>query len=258
MSVSVRQVLIVEDEPLSRELLADIINTLKPDVRILAVGTGKDAFDTVLNGGVDVAFLDIDLPDQSGIELAENLLKLSSPPVIVFATASMQHAVLGFELNVADYIVKPFQVDRVEQALNRAAQIHADKEAHAEYAASLQRVLSEGLQGLNKIWAERENGSRVLVPHEHIGWAVARDKAVYIRTATEELSVRLTLDSLEEELPEHTFMRVHRSHLVNINLAREVISWDSHSMTLIMGDENKTEIPVSRKYVSMLKKIVGW
>lgn len=80
MSTTMLRVLIVEDEPLSRERLENLIETLKPDVNVQAVGTGKDAFDAFLEGGVDVAFLDIDLPDQSGIELAENLLKLLSPP----------------------------------------------------------------------------------------------------------------------------------------------------------------------------------
>ncbi|MEE9319475.1 MAG: LytTR family DNA-binding domain-containing protein [Granulosicoccus sp.] len=258
MSASLQQILIVEDEPPSRDMLASLINTLKPNVDVQLAGNGKDAFDRVLGGGFDIAFLDIDLPDQSGIELAENLLKLSSPPILVFATASMQHAIRGFELNIADYIVKPFQIHRIEQALDRAEQILASKEAHTEYTESLQRALNEGLQGLNKIWAERDNGGRVLISHDQIGWASARDKTVYIRTAAEELTVRLTLDALEGELPDNTFLRVHRSHLININLAREVIPWDSHSMTLIMGDKDNTEIPVSRKYAKSLKRIVGW
>lgn len=258
MNNTLQQILIVEDEPPSRDMLVSLINALRPNVEVQAVGNGKDAFDSVLGGRFDIAFLDIGLPDQSGIELAENLLKLSSPPIMIFATASMQHAVRGFELNIADYIVKPFQTHRVEQALDRAEQILTNKEAHTEYTESLQRVLDDGLQGLPKIWAERENGGRVLISHDQIGWASARDKTVYIRTASEELSVRLTLDALESELPESTFIRVHRSHLININLAREVIPWDSHSMTLIMGDKDRTEIPVSRKYSKSLKRIVGW
>lgn len=68
----------------------------------------------------------------------------------------------------------------------------------------------------------------------------------------------MTLNELNEKLPADTFVRIHRSHIVNINLAREVIPWDSHSMTLIMGDADKTELPVSRKYVKQLKTIAGW
>ncbi|MDB4223882.1 LytTR family transcriptional regulator DNA-binding domain-containing protein [Granulosicoccus sp.] len=74
--------------------------------------------------------------------------------------------------------------------------------------------------------------------------------------ADDELRVRLTLNELDSLLPPEIFVRVHR--LVNMQLAREIIAWDSHSMTLVMGDTDRTEIPVSRSNVHQLKQIAGW
>jgi two-component system LytT family response regulator/two-component system response regulator LytT len=258
MSTPLHNVLIVEDEQPSRDALFSLVQRIHADTQIVAVENTARALESVMHQNFDLVFLDINLPGQNGIEFAENLLKLAAPPLIIFATASDRHAVRGFELNIIDYIVKPFQECRVRQALARVEHILASKEASEQHHRSVQAVVDESLTCVNKLWAERENGARVLVAYDDIGWASASNKEVFIRTASEELSVRLTLGALQALLPENTFVRVHRSHLVNINLAREVITWDSHSMTLIMGDRNQTEIPVSRKYAFALKQIGGW
>jgi len=157
-----------------------------------------------------------------------------------------------------DYVIKPFTSARIAEAINRAAGLLNNDALRSQQAHSIRQLVEESSASLSKLWAERSNGARVLVDFSEIGWASARDKEVFIRTSREELKVRMSLGQLETSLPVDTFVRVHRSHIVNINLAREVIPWDSHSMTLIMGDREKTEIPVSRKYIQQLKAITGW
>jgi len=219
---------------------------------------GENALNHVLNKRVDIAFLDIDMPGLNGLVLAENLLRLKEPPVIIFATASPDYAVRGFELQVVDYLLKPFQQDRVAEALVRAQRVLNEKAGKKVHHGEVQRVLNHALSEVDKLWAERRNGARILVDFNLIGWAQAREKEVFVRTATEEMKVRLTLNALQERLDSAQFVRVHRTWIVNIDLVREVIPWDSHSMTLIMGDKEKTEIPVSRTYSGAFKQITGW
>jgi DNA-binding LytR/AlgR family response regulator len=122
----------------------------------------------------------------------------------------------------------------------------------------LMRYLSHQRPSINKLWAERTNGERLLVNFDEIGWAESRDKNIYIQLAQQELRVRTTLSELAALLPPEQFIRVHRSFLVNLNLVREAVPWDSHTFTLVMGDPKGTHIPVGRKYAHQLRKIVGW
>lgn len=251
-------VLLVDDEQPSRLALATLIREVRPDAVLIEAADSQFALQSAEQERLDIAFVDIDMPGQNGIELAEQLMNIDKPPMIVFATASNEHAVRAFELNAIDYVVKPFTLTRIEQALARVEITLSNAAARLAYAQSLRGLSKKSSSNFSKLWAERSNGARVLIGFSEIGWASARDKEVYVRTAREELRVRMTLNDLADSLPDNIFVRVHRSHLVNINLAREVIPWDSHSMTLIMGDTENTEIPVSRKYVKQLKKIAGW
>lgn len=258
MTTSRYQILVVDDEALSRDFLSSLLCKANSHVDVHQVNNADEALKYVLSQHVDIAFLDIDMPGLNGLVLAENLLRLKDPPVIVFATGAAEHAVRGFELQVVDYVLKPFLAMRVDKALARAIEALSASAAKNTHLEAVQQVVNQSLADVNKLWAERVNGARVLVDFEHIGWAQARDKEVFIRTANEELTMRLTLNALQARLPSPPFVRVHRTWMVNINLVREVIPWDSHSLTLMMGDKDKTEIPVSRTYTGALKHITGW
>ena len=250
--------LIVDDEHASRRVLIEILRRIVPDATVVQAEDAVEALRLCATQQFDVAFLDIEMPGQSGTVLAEQLLALPDPPLIVFATASSDHAVKAFDLNAIDYIVKPFAEDRVSLALTRVNAARNNRVLKEEREQALRRYLAPKEAEQRRLWAESSNGARLLVNFSEIGWISARDKEVFIRTAKDELRVRLSLSELCDRLPASTFVRVHRSHVVNINLAREVIPWDSHSMTLIMGDQDRTEIPVGRKYVKALKAIAGW
>ena len=258
MNSHTHQILVVDDETLSRHLLSGMLQSASSRVEIHEAKNGEDALTHVFSHRIDIAFLDIDMPGLNGLVLAENLLKLVDPPIIVFATGAARHAVRGFELQVVDYVLKPFLQKRVTEALTRAIRALSAASAKKTHLEGIQQIVNHSLADVDKLWAERVNGARMLVDFESIGWAQAREKEVFVRTATEELKIRLTLNALQERLSSPPFVRVHRTWLVNINLVREVIPWDSHSMTLIMGDKGKTEIPVSRTYTGALKHISGW
>lgn len=251
-------ILVVDDELESVFSLSRLIQKLLLDVTILQAVDCESALSYATEQPVDLAFLDIEMPGQNGIALAAALLKLAKPPVIIFVTASNDYAVSAFELNAVDYVLKPFSPERVKEALSRAESRLVESKSRQHYARAVSDSITGSMAGASKLWAERGNGARLLINFSDIGWASARDKEVFVRLANEELRVRMSLSELERLLPSDTFVRVHRSHLINIQLAREIITWDSHSMTLVMGDVEKSEIPVSRSYVHQLKQIAGW
>lgn len=251
-------ILIVDDEEPARAELTRIIKHINKELPLYEAESSIKAIEQLDQIGCDIVFLDIQLSDQNGIKLAEKMLKRTTPPIIIMATAHDEYALKGFELNVADYILKPFRNVRVEKALDKAMSIFEAKSDRSSEIENMLRHFSDTTTNINKLWAERENGSRLMINFSDIQWIGAKNKKVYIRIEQEELRVRATLSELSERLPHDTFVRVHKTYIININLVREVIPWDSHAMTLVMGDKDATEIPVGRGYADKLKRLVGW
>lgn len=242
------RVLIVDDEPLAREELLELLRELDPALDCQLAENGERALTLDRERPHDLVFLDIEMPGRNGTWVAERLMLRRPPPAIVFTTAHREHALRGFELNAVDYLLKPYGPARLARALEKAKKAVAGTEA---------TVVAPD-PGAERLWAEQANGNRLLVDAERILWAEARDKRVYLRTAGGELRVRVTLSQLEAHLPARRFLRVHRAYLVNLDRVREVIPWDSHAMNLVMDDEQASEIPVGRNYSARLKTFVGW
>jgi DNA-binding LytR/AlgR family response regulator len=201
------------------------------------------------------------MPGLDGLAVAAAIVDEPEPPLIVFATAYDEHALRAFELAALDYVVKPFDeerlaqtVERVRQALDERATLEKRQTAMRDY---LQRAVSNG--GLTKLWGERENENRVLVDYADILWIVAEAKKVYVQTvAGDKLLVRHTLKELDARLGPHNFARVHKGYLVNLDHVTEVAPWFSGTYVIRMADETRTEIPMSRRYAVQLKKLTGW
>jgi DNA-binding LytR/AlgR family response regulator len=251
-------ILIVDDEEPARAELIRIIKLINNQFTLYQAETGKQAISQLDKYQAEVVFLDIQLSDQNGIKLAEKILKRPQPPVIIMATAHDEYALQSFDLNITDYILKPFRSKRVNKSLDKALaalQINTNDSSELE---DMLRRFSGKTEIIDKLWAERENGSRLIINFSDIKWIEAKNKKVYIKINQEELRVRATLTELAERLPQDTFIRVHKTYIININLVREVIPWDSHAMTLVMSDKKGTEIPVGRGYSDKLKQLVGW
>ncbi|MEE9339877.1 MAG: LytTR family DNA-binding domain-containing protein [Methylococcaceae bacterium] len=251
-------ILIVDDEIPSRSELIRIIKQINSDFPIYEAESGKEAVSQLDQINCDIVFLDIQLCDQNGMQLAEKLLQRPDPPVIIMATAHDEYAMKGFELNVTDYILKPFRSKWVEKALDKAISNIQAKTSGTLEIENILRRFSNKTDNIDKLWAERENGSRLMINYSDIQWIGAKNKKVFIMLNQEELRVRATLSELSERLPNDTFIRVHKTYIININFVRELIPWDSHAMTLVMSDKEATEIPVGRGYANKLKLLVGW
>ena len=200
------RIFIVDDEAPARlrlkALAADIAQTL-PNVLAGEAANGREAIERLQSAPADVVLIDIRMPQMDGIELARHLARLSPAPAIVFVTAYDQYAVSAFEVNAADYLLKPVRAARLEAALRKAATAPPPTED------ALLRLSGAGRRHL----ASFERGRLLLVPVADILYLKAELKYVTARTCEREFLVEDPLTRLEEEFAGQ-FIRIHRNCLV--------------------------------------------
>jgi two-component system LytT family response regulator len=239
-------VMIADDEAPARRKLARFL-AAHEDVNIVAeASNGIDALDLITMTKPRLVFLDIHMPDLDGLGVAETLVRSDDPPSIVFVTAYDQYAVKAFEVSALDYLLKPYDRDRFEQALDRARRsIDASPDA-----AGLAMALA-------KIRNEEQYVRRLLIPNEGRSFFIATREVirlesdgnnVIVHTARGAHTLRATLESLESRLDPAQFARVHRSHLVNIDEIAEIHPWFHGDYKIQMRDG--AEIAWSRRYAS--------
>ena len=250
------RVMVVDDEQLARDELCYQLDRLGEVEVVAQAGNGLEALSAVERAQPDVVFLDIQMPGLNGFEVARRLLENPEAPALVFVTAFDQHAVEAFEVNAVDYLLKPVDAARLEQALARARR-----------RLSLDRPgpLNDQLEQLVKMMSTRQVrrdqvavrvGERfLLVQAEEIIYASLADESINIVTGqVTGTSNYRTLDELQARLDPEVFWRVHRSHLVNINKIKEIVPWFSRNYILRMKDTKGTEIPVSRAQTKRLRE----
>jgi len=255
------RVFVVDDEQLAREELCYPLDQLG-DIEIVGqAADGLEALAAVERHEPDLVFLDIQMPGLGGFEVARRLLERGDdPPALVFVTAFDQHAIEAFEVNAVDYLLKPVESGRLEQALQRARRrVDADRPGPAVPAPT-----NDQLEQIVKMMAGRQTrrdqvairvGERfVLVQADEIIYASLADESINIVTGqVAGTSNYRTLDDLQARLDPDVFWRVHRSHLVNINKIKEIVPWFSRNYILRMKDAKGTEIPVSRAQTKRLR-----
>jgi DNA-binding LytR/AlgR family response regulator len=255
------KVLVVDDEPLAREELCYQLQHLN-DVEVVGqASNGLEALSAVERAEPDLIFLDIQMPGLTGFEVARRLLTRGvDVPAMVFVTAFDQHAIEAFEVNAVDYLLKPVEPGRLEQAVDRARRRIDGGRPSANGAP-----LNDQLEQIVKMMAGRQVrrdqvalkvGERfMLVQAEEIIFASLADESITIVTGqVAGTSNYRTLDDLQARLDPEVFWRVHRSHLVNINKIKEIVPWFSRNYILRMKDAKGTEIPVSRAQTKRLRE----
>jgi two-component system LytT family response regulator len=219
--VSARAVLIVDDEPLARKRLRDLLAG-ETGWRIAGECADADEAERALAADrIHLVLLDVRLPGRSGVELLRALGPRA--PAAIFTTAYDEHALAAFELAALDYLTKPIERARFAAALERAARTLDAREPSAprDVDARLAR-LEEALLRSDERLTVRSGGRIVrLVPRE-IEWAEAQGNYVLLASGADTHLVRATLAELEARLAPHGFLRVHRSHLVRADAVREL------------------------------------
>ena len=254
------KILIVDDERPARGELRFMLGQIEASADVDEARNGEEALAHVARDHPDVVFLDIAMPGMSGLAVAAALLDDPDPPLIVFATAFDVHAVRAFELAALDYVVKPVAEQRLAQTMIRIRAALKGRDLRRQQQESVRSYLQKSLPAdaprLDKVWAERENETAVLVAYADILWVEADNKKTYLQTAQgERLSLRATLKELEERLAAHQIVRVHKTYLANLNHVAEIVPWFSGAYVLRMDDAAGTEITLSRQFAKVIREL---
>jgi two-component system, LytTR family, response regulator LytT len=251
------QTLIVDDEKPARDELAFL---LKGFSEVSVVGQGKNGLEAVAlikEHNPDLVFLDVHMPGLDGFgviqKLKERKLKM---PHVVFATAYDHYAVKAFEVSAVDYILKPFDKQRVGRAIQRAKKMVEAESFPGERLEALVSQLGQR-QGQPVKLLVKSQGRLLLVDAADVVCVSIEDGTITISTREfDGMSNYRTIEELAESLDTDRFWRPHRSYLVNINHIREVMPWFKSSYMLKMADRKQSEIPVSRAQTKRLRELL--
>jgi DNA-binding LytR/AlgR family response regulator len=250
---------VVDDEQLARDELCFLLGQ-SGDVDLVGQASdGVEALRLVGSLKPDLVFLDVQMPGLTGFEVARRLIEAEALPQLVFVTAFDQYALDAFSVNAVDYLLKPVDLNRLEQTLDRARRRLASENAVKLQLApdALERVIEvvQARQGRRDQIALRVGEKFVLVQADELIHASVVDETIVVVTnSVSGTSNYRTLDELQARLDPAVFWRVHRSHLVNITKIKEIVPWFSRNYILKMKDPKATEIPVSRSQTKRLRE----
>ena len=234
--------MIVDDEAPARSELRFLLEETGKVGSVIEAASVRTAIERLMENRVDVVFLDISMPGTSGLQLAEALHKLKNPPAIVFVTAYSDHAVEAFDVDAVDYLVKPVETARLEQALNKVV---SRVKPPAEHKSSVERIPVE------------KGGRKVLVPVDQIRYIMAKDDYSCIYTVDDRYLSTISLAQFEANLGEFGFFRVHRRYIVNLDCVEDVETTSANGAMHLGVQGVEERIPVSRRRVVPLKKALG-
>jgi two-component system LytT family response regulator len=254
---------LVDDEPLALERLQRLLRHLQ---HLQIVGSASDPAEAVaaLNSadpGVDVLFLDIQMPGMNGFEL---LARLSVQPFVIFTTAYDQHALRAFETNAIDYLLKPIEPEQLERALKKLGRLRPITKPEWQQNPALPDLLKELTASLREPQpayptriASRVGERISFVALGDVTHFVAQDKLTFAVVNGRKHSVDQTIVDLEHRLDPARFLRIHRAALVNVDWVHEVNSWFAGKVVITLKDTQHTQLTVARDRVRTLKERLG-
>ena len=245
---------IVDDEPHARQLLRSFLSA-HSDMEVVAeYGDGIAAVDGLRASRPDVAFLDIQMPELDGFGVVE-VLGANALPLIVFVTAFDQHAVRAFDVNAVDYILKPFDQDRLDASVARlrARLAQGDPVGEGKRLMSTLDTMRQQARRYDRLVIRI--GDRTFIQRvDEIDWIEADAKFVRIHVGSRDHVMRESMGRLEARLDPARFIRVSRSAIVNIDRISEIRPWFKGEYILMM--QNGAKVTTTRSYRSSLTSIL--
>ncbi len=225
--------IIVDDEPIAREILKNHLQKIETIAIVASCKNAIEAFNVINSNKIDVIFLDINMPDISGLSFARSINKNIK---IIFTTAYREYAVDGFDLKAVDYLLKPISFERLLQAVNKFLDenilIHSDKKEELIHEKS------------NFIFV-RSDRKMIKVNFSEVNYIESLGDYLKIHLSNKTIITRETITSIEAKLPKKNFLRIHRSFIVSINKIE--------SFTNEFVEINNKAIPISRSYKNDVK-----
>ena len=232
--------IIVDDEPIARSIIKKFLSEEEEIEIIGECGNGIDAVKMILEEKPDIVFLDIQMPEMTGFEVIEEI-GYANLPHIIFVTAYDQYAIKAFEINALDYLLKPFDKDRFHNSIVRAKELIGSKNELKEHIKDLIGSINQEAKYLNRILI-KSSGRVYFLKTSEISYIEAAAYYVKLHSGKKEHVIRETLNNLESKLDPEVFVRIHRSHIVNIDYIKELEPWFNNKYLVIMKDGAKLNL----------------
>jgi two-component system LytT family response regulator len=248
------QTLIVDDEPLARERIRTLLKAER-DVRVVGeCSDGRRAVKAIRRHKPDLVYLDVQMPEMDGFDVLDEL-KPEEMPVVIFATAYDKYALRAFDVHALDYLLKPFDRERFQTALERARE-QIGKRRNGDINQRLFSLLADRASGQKP--AQRlviKSGGRItFLRAEEIDWVEAAGNYLRLHVGKEEHLLRETMNGLEARLDPQHFLRIHRSTIVNLERVKQMQASFHGEYVVLLHDG--TRLTLSRGYRDKLQEIL--
>jgi two-component system, LytTR family, response regulator len=243
--------LVVDDEPIAR---ARVVSLLKQEEDIEVVGecaNGRQAKSAIESTSPDLLFLDIQMPEVDGLDLARTI-QSSGAPAVVFVTAYDEYALRAFEVHALDFLLKPFSAERFRSALGHAREHVTQRRKVGASAAGSAQDPNGGRRNRLMI---KSSGRIHFVRMADIDWCEAQGNYVRVHVGHQEHLVRDTMSHLESELDPQQFVRIHRSTIVNVDRIQEMQSSFNGEYVVLL--RTGTRLTLSRGYRDSIQARLG-
>ncbi len=246
--------LVVDDEPLAREGITTLLQAASDFQVIGLCANGEEAIEAIDAKRPDVVFLDVQMPEIDGFQVLESL-DPKRMPTVIFVTAYDQYALRAFDIHAVDYLLKPVDVERFEQALERTRKRLESKRTNGtdKHLKSLLEELKSRDQKLERL-VVKTGGKIFFLRTEEIDWIEAAGDYVKIHINTTEHIIRERITELEAKLDPSRFLRIHRSTIVNIDRIKEMQPMFYGDYVVIL--RNGTQLNLSRTYREKISKLM--
>jgi two-component system LytT family response regulator len=243
------KVILIDDEPLARQLIKSLLQPYQEIEIVAECGDGFDGFKTIQQHQPHLIFLDVQMPRINGFEMLE---LLDEKPSVIFTTAFDEYALKAFEANAIDYLLKPITKERFEKAIKKWLQSAANAAA-----SPMNDFLEDNVyEGYRHRIVVKDNGLIRIIPEQEIHYVEASDDYVKLFTKDGKFLKKATMSFMEKSLDPKLFVRVHRSYLIPVNQLVRIEPYEKDGHIALM--QNGAKIPVSKTGWNKLKEVLGW
>lgn len=265
------KIAVIDDERPARKMLIRRVKEILPDCEVTEAESGADALRMFNEADTfDLIFVDMDLGDMEGITLAATAKKLFPAAKIIFATAYSQYAAKAYEMEIDDYILKPFDPERVHHVVKKC--IGEEKSSPAQETEKVKPepvIAAKPETEREKAGTEEKNGAAVFgkipVTASHgilfleiaqIVYAETDGHGCVVHTTSKSYEINQLLGELEKKLADFGFFRIHKSYLVNLSFISELFAGSGNGLSVHMKGYESQELPVGREKLKTLKQLL--
>jgi two-component system, LytTR family, response regulator len=244
--------LVVDDEPLARERLTSLL-AAEADIEIVGqCRDGEEAVHAIVDHSPDLVFLDVQMPAMNGFEVIE-AVGSERMPLVIFVTAYDQHALKAFQVRALDYVLKPFDRDRFQEALQRA-RAHIQRDETGDLGRRLLALVKDLRRDQPRTdrLVVKSGGRLFFLRTDEIDWIEASGNYVRLHVGTTSHLLRETMNAIEGRLDPEKFFRIHRSRIVNMERIQEMQPWLNGEYAVVL--RTGTRLTLSRGYREKLQE----